>query len=76
MNVPNKGAPIQIIDGKWYAFGWGGEPRIEVCCSCSHSHRIRYKIQGGKLWIQYQTLKGLTQALRRKEGIKLSRKPK
>lgn len=69
-----KGKPIQIIDGKWYAVGWGGEPHIEICCSCSYSHRIRYKIDGGKLWVSYQTLRGLTKALRRKEGVEVTRR--
>lgn len=67
--------PIQIIDGKWYAVGWGGEPHIEICCSCSYSHRIRYRIHAGKLWVSYQTLRGLTKALRRKEGVKVTKKP-
>jgi len=68
-----KSKPIQIIDGKWYVVGWGGEPHIEICCSCSYSHRIRYEIRAGKLCVQYQTLPGLTKALRRKEGIKVSK---
>jgi len=66
--------PIQIIEGKWYAVGWGGEPHVEICCSCSLAHRIRYKIESGKLYVSYEVLKGLTKALRRKEGIAVSRK--
>jgi hypothetical protein len=65
--------PVQIIDGKWYVVGWGGEPHIEICCSCNYSHRIRYKIHAGRLHVQYTTLPGLTKALRRKEGIKVTR---
>jgi hypothetical protein len=65
--------PIQIIDGKWYAVGWGGEPHIEICCACSLAHRIRYRVHAGLLEVSYQTLPGLTKALRRKEGIKVTR---
>lgn len=71
-----KGKPIQIIEGKWYVVGWGGEPHIEICCSCSLAHRIRYRISAGRLQVSYQVLAGLTKGLRRKEGIKVSRDPK
>lgn len=69
-----KGKPTQIIDGKWYAVGWGGEPYIEICCSCRHTHRIRYAIRAGRFWVQYKTLRGLTKALRRQDGITVKRK--
>ena len=68
-----KGKPIQIIDGKWYVVGWGGEPHIEICCACSLAHRIRYRIHSGRLNVSYEVLKGLTKALRRKESIKVIR---
>lgn len=68
-----KGKPIQIVEGKWYAVGWGGEPHIEICCSCSLAHRIRYKIGAGRLQVSYEVLRGLTKALRRKEGIRVTK---
>jgi hypothetical protein len=63
--------PTQIIEGKWYVVGWGGEPHIEICCSCSLAHRIRYAIKAGRLHVSYQILPGLTKALRRKEGVRV-----
>lgn len=45
--------PIQIIDGQWYAVGFGGEPWTEECCSCSLVHLIRYKVENGRFWVQY-----------------------
>lgn len=68
-----KGKPIQIVEGRWYVLGWGGEPHIEICCHCSLAHRIRHKIMAGRLHVSYEVLKGLTKALRRKEGIKVTR---
>jgi hypothetical protein len=63
----------QIIEGKWYVVGWGKEPFIEDCCDCCLSHTIRYRIHAGRLEVSYRVNRKRTRALRRKNGIKVTR---
>lgn len=61
--------PIQIVDGAWYAAGHGGEPLLEECCDCGLVHRIRYKIENGRVWYQYARDEKATKAARKRRGI-------
>jgi hypothetical protein len=51
--MAKKGDAVQIIDGRWYAVGFGGEPWYEECCSCGLVHRQDYKVENGKFWVRY-----------------------
>lgn len=61
---------IQIVDGKWYAFGFGGEPFTEECCDCGLVHVIKYKVENGKMWVQYRRDPRRTRAARKACGLK------
>lgn len=60
---------IQLVDGRWYAFGFGGEPFTEECCDCGLVHEIKYKVENGKMWVQYQRSAPRTCAARKARGI-------
>lgn len=50
--------PIQIVDGQWYAVAFrnaadGDDPFSEECCDCGLVHRVSYKVENGKFWVQY-----------------------
>lgn len=50
--------PIQIVDGQWYAVAFRNatdedDPFSEECCDCGLVHRVSYKVENGKFWVQY-----------------------
>ena len=56
--------PQQIVDGTWYAVGFGGEPFVEECCECGLTHIVKYKVENGTFWVQYRVDKRATKAAR------------
>ncbi len=65
----NKYIPVQIEDGKWYALNpstkaEAGDPWTEECCNCGIVHRVNYKIENGRIWVQYIVDSKLTRRAR------------
>lgn len=63
--------PVQIEDGKWYALNpstkaEAGDPWTEECCSCGLTHIVTYKIENGRIWVQYKIDEKRTRAARKR----------
>lgn len=56
--------PTQIVEGQWYALGWGNDPFVEECCDCGLVHRITYKIDKGRIWHKFHVDRKLTRKAR------------
>lgn len=56
--------PVQIVEGVWYALGYGSDPFVEECCDCGLVHRITYKIDKGRIWHSYKVDRKLTRQAR------------
>ena len=72
-NAKQLAEPEQIVSGKWYLAAFGGPPFIEECCDCGLTHRLTYKIEDGKVWVQYVVDDKLTRKARKRIGVKLSK---
>lgn len=62
-------APIQIVDGTWYAVAFrnmsdGADPFTEECCHCGLVHEVEYKVENGRFWVRYTVNKAETRKAR------------
>lgn len=69
-NKPSTKAVV-VEEGRWYALNpstktEAGEPWTEECCDCGLVHRINYKIENGRIWVQYALDSKLTRLARRR----------
>lgn len=58
---------IQIEDGKWYAVAFGKKPFLEECCDCGLVHSTRFKLENGRVWVQYNRDEKRTKKARKRE---------
>jgi len=59
----------QVEDGKWYS--WDRKDNWEECCDCCLTHRVEYKVAKGKIWFRCWREDKLTNAKRKRRGIKI-----
>lgn len=45
--------PIQLKSESWYVLGIGSAPFYEECCDCGLVHKISYKIENGRIFVNY-----------------------
>ena len=63
--------PVHVESEKWYALNPStkaekGDPWTEECCDCGACHVVNYKIENGRIWVQYVYDSKLTRAARRR----------
>jgi len=45
--------PIQLDSDKWYIVAHGAKPLLEQCCDCGLVHRVSWKIENGRILVNY-----------------------
>jgi hypothetical protein len=60
----------QIVDGSWHQ--WDRKDNWEECCDCALTHRAEYKVVNGKIWFRCWREDKLTNAKRKRRGIKIA----
>jgi len=55
---------IQVEEDKWYHFT---RKDALVCCDCSLTHKLQFKIENGKIYIKFKVDSRATSAYRRKK---------
>jgi hypothetical protein len=48
-----KDDPIQLDSKKWYAVAHGEKPLLEQCCDCGLVHRVSWKIENSRIFVNY-----------------------
>lgn len=62
---------IQVYDYKWYPIGIFD---AEECCDCGLTHKIKHRFKNGIISQNFVRDNKATDAVRKKNGIALSRK--
>ena len=69
---------IPVDPTKWYAVSFGAKPFREECCDCGLVHRVDFKLENGRFWVQYQRDEPATKQARtrmEKQGMKMPKLP-
>jgi len=74
-----KGDPIQLDSKKWYAVAHGAKPLLEECCDCGLVHRVSWKIENSRIYVNYarddkETKKARARITKAKNAAKKQRK--
>ena len=56
--------PIQLDSDKWYLVAHGGTPLLEECCDCGLVHLLTWKVENGKMFVNYKREEAQTKKAR------------
>jgi len=62
-----KDLPIQIEDNKWYHFA---REEWIICCDCSLVHRVKFKVENGKIYAKWTRSPKDTYSFRRSKKVR------